>query len=255
MRIAFVGCMVMNREISALIAKSDHLVRAWWLRQGLHCTPDRLRAEVQEAVDAVERERALFERDQENNFGMGFDAICLGYGLCSNGVVGVRARTLPIVVPRCDDCISLFLGSAERYRTLFAEKPGVYWYNAGWMEQGFVPTKENYEAQRAWYAEQYGEENADFLLESKNDWMGKYQHCGFISCPLRDDGPYEACAKQAAADFGWQYFREEGDLTYFDRLINGPWDEDAFLICPPGHRIAADYTGTRKLRAEPIETT
>ena len=40
MRIALIGCMVMNREISHLVAQSRHVVRVWWQRQGLHDTPD-----------------------------------------------------------------------------------------------------------------------------------------------------------------------------------------------------------------------
>ena len=56
MRIAIIGCMVMNREISRLEADSRHVVRVWWQRQGLHDTPDILRAELQRNIDAIERE-------------------------------------------------------------------------------------------------------------------------------------------------------------------------------------------------------
>ena len=50
MRIAIIGCMVMNREILHLVADSRHVVRVWWLRQGLHDTPDILRTELQLAL-------------------------------------------------------------------------------------------------------------------------------------------------------------------------------------------------------------
>ena len=46
MRFALIGCMVMNREISHLIAESPNIVRAWWLKQGLHDTPDILRGDA-----------------------------------------------------------------------------------------------------------------------------------------------------------------------------------------------------------------
>ena len=106
MRIAIIGCMVMNREISRLAADSRHVVRVWWQRQGLHDTPDILRAELQKNIDAIERENEQLRPNQR------FEAIVLAYGLCSNGVIGLRSRSLPVIVPRCDDCISLFLGSA-----------------------------------------------------------------------------------------------------------------------------------------------
>ena len=248
MRTAFIGCMVMNREISHLVSESQNPIRTWWLRQGLHDTPDILRHELQRIIDEIERENEMLRENQR------FEVICLGYGLCSNGVVGLRPRSLPLVIPRCDDCISLFLGSADRYRKLFAEHKGIYWYNPGWIEQAFTPSTENYRVQRAQYAELYGEENADFLMESTNSWMHGYESCGYITCPLRRYPKYEAYTKQAAQDFGWTYFEEPGEMGYFEALLHGPWDEERFLVCHPGERVQADYSN-KKICAVKIDET
>lgn len=244
MRLALIGCMVMNREISHLVAQSRNIVRTWWLRQGLHDTPDILRTELQRVIDEIEREN---ERLPEH---LRFSAIALAYGLCSNGVVGLRSRSLPLIIPRCDDCISLFLGSAERYRELFRKMPGAYWYNTGWIEQAFTPSQENYARKRAEYAELYGDENADFLMECESGWMDKYQSCGFITCPMGDCPEYEAYARQAAKDFGWQFCKVEGSMEYFSALVDGPWDDSRFLTCPPRSRVEADFSD-RKLRSVP----
>ena len=118
MRIAIIGCAVFNREISHLVAESRHAVRVWWIAPGpaRHTGHPAHRAAAR-AIDEVEREN---ERLPE---GLRFEAVILAYGLCSNGVIGLRSRSLPVVVPRCDDCISLFLGSADRYRELFRKLP------------------------------------------------------------------------------------------------------------------------------------
>lgn len=250
MRLALIGCMVMNREISHLVAESPHIIRVWWLRQGLHDTSDMLRATLQRTIDDIE---------QENNqlpATLRFEAVLLGYGLCSNGVLGLYSRSLPLVVPRCDDCISLFLGSAERYRALFQQMPGAYWYNKGWIEQAFTPSVENYAIRRAEYAEAYGEENADYLMECTNNWMTLYSNCAYITSPLGEAPAYEAYAQQAAADFGWQFHKIEGSMDYFAALVNGPWEDYRFLTCPPGCRIVADYadsTNHRKFRSVPAK--
>lgn len=244
MRIAWIGCMVMNREISRLVAGSRHVIRTWWLRQGLHDTPDLLRTEVQRMIDEVEKENAGFEEN------MRFDAIVLGYGLCSNGVIGLRSRSIPLIIPRCDDCISLFLGSAERYRKLFREMKGVYWYNAGWIEQAFTPSKENYARRLAEYTELYGEDNAEYLLACNNAWMKEYKCCGYITCPFAEYPEYEAYAKRAAQEFGWEYREVEGEMSYFDELINGPWDDEKFLTCPPQSVIEPDFSN-KKFRSVP----
>lgn len=244
MRIAIIGCSVMNREISHLVSQSRHIVRVWWLRQGLHDTPDLLRTKLQQTIDDIEHENEALPQN------LCFEAIILAYGLCSNGVLGLRSRSLPVVVPRCDDCISLFLGSADRYRKLFVQMPGVYWYNNGWIEQAFTPSKENYAIRRAEYAAEYGEENADYLMECTNNWMTKYKSCGFITCPLGDRPEYEDYARQAAQDFGWQFAKVDGEMDYLDALVNGPWDDARFLSCPPHSRIVADYSN-KKFRSEP----
>ena len=246
MRIALIGCMVMNREISRLAAEGSHVIRVWWLRQGLHDTPDILRTELQKMIDSVERENEIL---REN---LRFHAIVLAYGLCSNGVLGLRSRTLPIIVPRCDDCISLFLGSAERYRKVVHSMPGAYWYNRGWIEQAFTPSEENYRLQRAQYVEEYGEENADYLMECTNHWMTNYTYCGYITCPYGDCPEHEVYARQAAENFGWKFKKVDGSMEYFDALVNGPWDDVRFLTCPPHSRIEADYTD-RKFRSVPCE--
>lgn len=248
MRIGLIGCMVMNREISHLVSKSRHIVRVWWLRQGLHDTPDVLRRTLQDKIDEIERENEALPQH------LRMKAIILAYGLCSNGVIGLHSRSLPIVVPRCDDCISLFLGSADRYRKLFAQLPGVYWYNSGWIEQAFTPSKENYERRRAEYADEYGEENADYLMECTNNWMTNYSHCGYITCPLGERAEHEAYARQAAADFGWQFTKVDGDMGFLNALVNGPWDDGRFLTCPPHSRIEAEYD-ERKFRSVPEKET
>ena len=71
-----VGCAVMNREVSTLVAKSPNIVRVWWLRQGLHNTPDLLRTEVQKTIDEIEKENESLEEN------LRFEVVVLGYGLC-----------------------------------------------------------------------------------------------------------------------------------------------------------------------------
>ena len=160
-------------------------------------------------------------------------------------------HSLPAGQSSCDDCISLFLGSADRYRALFQQHPGVYWYNPGWIEQAFTPSTENYRRRREQYIELYGEENADFLMESTNSWMHDYKSCGYITCPLCQYPEYEAYTKQAAQDFGWEYFEEKGEMCYFEALLAGPWDEERFLVCRPGERVEADYSN-KKICAVPV---
>ena len=59
MRIALIGCMVMCREISYLVFQSRQIVRTWWLKQGLHNTPEILHIELQRLIDEIEQKVRL----------------------------------------------------------------------------------------------------------------------------------------------------------------------------------------------------
>ena len=133
MRIHIIACRVLNRELSYYASQSPHIVDITWLPQGLHDTPAKLRMKVSETIDS------LYEQWEKRELKHMPDVIVLGYGLCSNGVVGIQARDIPLVVPRTDDCIALFLGSQERYLRLFEEYNGTYWLNNGWIETAYIP--------------------------------------------------------------------------------------------------------------------
>lgn len=247
MRIHIVACRVLSRELNALAARSPHVVELTWLPQGLHDTPDKLRAMLNDTLDGLYR-----QRDEGLLHGWP-DVIALGYGLCSNGVVGVESRDTPLIIPKTDDCIALFLGSQKRYLELFAQYNGCYWLNNGWIEHGWnepTSTPDALAERRAEYARLYGEENADFLMEQERSWIGNYNTCGYIASPVFDTPVYEEKAKAFARGNGWRYARMQGDLRMLRMLTEGAWTEKEFLICPPYHRIEATYDAD-KIRAVP----
>ena len=176
----------------------------------------------------------------------------LGNGLCSNGVVGVRCRDIPIVVPRTDDCIALFMGSQERYFKEFSESGGAFWLNSGWLERSLNLFDTEDLQRRRWmeYAEKYGEDNADYLLEVESSWMSNYSTLGYIHSAVHDAPADLERAQQEAQARGWKLREVNDDLRLLRMMVDGTWNEEEFLILKPGERIAPDYTGL-KLRAEP----
>lgn len=246
MRIHIVACRILARELSALAAASPNMVDITWLARGLHNTPARLRDRIAAALDGIygEIERGELEFRP--------DYIVLGYGLCSNGVVGISCRDIPIVVPRTDDCIALFLGSQQRYMREFAESGGAYWLNSGWLEHSARLFDEEDFRRRRWleYAQKYGEENADYLIEVESSWMSNYSTLGFIHSSVYERPEYIEHTAREAQRHGWRLHEVDDDLRLMRMMVNGDWNEEEFLILKPGERIAADYAGL-KLKAEP----
>ena len=55
--------------------------------------------------------------------------------MCGTATVGLTARHAPLVLPRAHDCITLYLGSRQRYNEEFMRHPGTYWYSVDYMER------------------------------------------------------------------------------------------------------------------------
>jgi len=221
---------VLFRELCHCAARAQSIVDLVFLRRGLHDNADTLREQVQEMIDETDPERC--------------QAVALGYGLCSNGLAGLRARTLPLVVPRAHDCVTLLLGSKEAYHRLFSERPGTYYYSGGWVEReaDSVPRRPQDGAGLDLPFEElvakYGRENAEYLREFQSNWVERYTHSTFIDTGLGDREAYRNYAKQVAADHGWSFDEIAGDMRLLQDLVDGRWDDDRFLVVPPGHRIA-----------------
>ncbi len=239
MRLKVIACKVLTRELSAICADSQNYVDFTWLRQGYHNEPDVLRKILQEEIDKIDEGDDPFTCTTAVGE---FDAIVLGYGLCSNGVCGVKSKKYPIVIPRAHDCITLFLGSKERYRELFDEKSGgIYWYTPGWIENSIMPSKKRDEINRSIYAEHYGEENADYLMEMEQGWLKKYHWAYYVSLDGVKYPDYRKFTEECADYHGWEFRDIKGNDSLMRAMINGDWDNDRFIVIPPGKCAGQSY--------------
>jgi hypothetical protein len=234
MRFQVIACEIMFRELCRASAEAEAVLDLVFLRKGLHDNPDVLRETVQAHIDAVDPARC--------------EAVVLGYGLCCNGVVGLQARDVPLVIPRGHDCITFFLGSRERYARVFAERPGTYYYTSGWLERGGDQTAQPLhqggglmDQAFADLVAKYGEDNARYLLEFTDQWRENYTTVCYIRLPLYDRGNHMEEARRIAAENGWEYIEVEGDDCLFRAMVGGQWSEEDFLIVPPGCTIQPSY--------------
>lgn len=237
-RLQFIVCKVMQREAYFCAARSNNVVDVRLMEQGLHDEPDRLRSEVQKAL----------ERTSDIQ-GRPFEATLLGYGLCSNGIVGLSAE-IPIVVPRGHDCITLLLGSKEKYKEYFDSHRGVYWYSPGWIESGKQPSKERYETLLEEYKQKYGDDNAQYLMEVEQTWMKEYNWATYVDWGLGDSGRFKEYTKACAEFLDWDYDELDGDPGLMQRMVDGEWNDDEFLVIKPGQKIGEDLTNEGIIRAE-----
>jgi hypothetical protein len=187
---------------------------------GLHRIPQRMTLTLQEAIDDI-AEPSL---------------ILLGYGLCGNGLRGLRAGQHTLLVPRVDDCIALLLGSYQAYMREFQATPGTYYLSKGWLESGSHPLKEYQE-----YLPKYGEKEATWIMDQQ------YQHYERLVLVAHSQDDLERYRPQAlevarfCQRWGMRYEEILGSDAYvrhFVRLAVAPEQVDGdFLMIPPGGEI------------------
>ena len=230
MRLQLIACKVMQREVYLCAARSKNIIDIVFMPQGLHEQPDKLRAELQKALE-----------NTTDLQGQGYDASLLGYGLCSNGIVGLTAK-IPIVVPRGHDCITLLLGSKDKYKQYFDSHRGAYWYSPGWIEHGKPPGKERYEQTLAEYTEKFGKDNAEYLMQTEQKWLKEYNWAAYIDWGLPNTAHYKKYTKKCAEYLGWNYDELKADPSLMQKLLDGDWNENKFLIVSPGQKITEELT-------------
>jgi len=223
----YIGCHVLWREVCHYISISENYFDVKFFDWGLHCSPDVLRKTLQDEIDSITKD---------------YDAVLVGYGLCSNGISGIKSNKNKLVVVRGHDCITHLMGSKERYRAYFDKNPGTYWYSPGWIEDHLEPGKERYEQTRCSYIETYGEENADYLMELENDWFNKYTNAAYIDLNIGDNERFKNYTKECADWLKWNYDELKGDPQLLRDFLNGNWDdENKYLLVEPGEMIEPSY--------------
>lgn len=228
----------MQREAYFCAARSKNIIDVVLMQQGLHNEPEKLRCQVQKALD---RTADVQGRD--------YDASLLGYGLCSNGIVGLSAK-IPVVVPRGHDCITLLLGSKEKYQEYFDSHRGVYWFSPGWIETNTQPGKERYEHTLKQYIEKYGQDNAEYLMQVEQGWMKEYNWATYIDWGFTNAQEEKEYTRSCAEFLGWNYDEIKGDPSLIQRLLDGEWTESDFLIVKTGQKITEDLTTNGIIKAD-----
>lgn len=216
-RRVLIACRVMEPELNQALAEGGEEVEILYLDQSLHRTPTKLLGQLQEKIDQV---------------ALTASRIVIGYGLCSNGVVGVTARQQGLLIPRCHDCIALFLGSPFRYQEVFREKPGTYYLTPGWIEEKKDPLGILEE-----YVPRYGRETAQWVIEEE---LKHYTHIALIDTGVQVMAPIRERAMENAAVLKKQYEEIPGSLDYFRELLRGPYTEEKFLRLHPGEKFTQE---------------
>jgi len=210
-----IACETIKDELTAAINKTGCELPVIWIDSMYHMEPGLLRKKLQEEIDAV--------KDAEN--------ILLAFGSCGNAMIGVKATTANLIIPKTDDCISMVLCKQGEK---FERAKQTYFLTKGWIESTRSLTSE---FQRA--AERYGREKAErifrFMLHS-------YKYLMLIDTQSYDVEKYKGKAEQIAQLTNMELIIEKGSTWFLEKLLTGPYDSD-FCIVPKGQEVKIHHFG------------
>ena len=241
-RLQFIICKVLQKEAYLCVSRSKNIVDVVLMPQGLHSEPDELRRRVQERL-----EHTTDVQDRP------YDATLLGYGLCSNGIVGLEPK-MKTIVPRGHDCVTLLLGSKEKYRQYFDSHRGIYWYSDGWIENSDQPSRERYERTLGEYKQKYGDETAEYLMQMEQNWKHEYSWATYVDWDLPNSADQREFTNECAQFLQWNYDELKGEQALLQRLVDGEWDDESFLILDAGQKIVADIANSSIIKAVDCES-
>jgi hypothetical protein len=209
--IKVIACEVMKEELLSVRTSSSHDIH--FVTMGLHKHPARLHDELQRLVDATD----------------GYQRIVFTFGLCGGALRGLKAASCPLFFPRVHDCIPIFMGSGIENKALRENSKGTFYLSGGWLECGESVTSE-YDRVKA----KYGEMKAQKIYKAMYD---SYRQVLFIHTNHPRKADCLKKSKEIALLLGLEHHETEGNEGYFDRLLNGPWDEPEFIRVVPGQII------------------
>jgi len=249
MLLKIIACDVFTREVCYCVAQSPHAVDLEFTPKGAHNDPDVLRALIQERIDAA------------HNSERTYDAIVLCLGLCGNSTVGLIGRGTPLVLPRAHDCCTLFLGSKERFKQVFGDRPSTPFSSVGYIEHGGELMREADHVRQQTglnetfddYVREYGEDNAQHLWETLHPGSVTHEQdpVVFIEMPELDDASRAESCRQTAEAEGKQFEKLEGSLELIRKLVFGEWNERDILVIGEGESVAGVYDWDTVVKAVP----
>ena len=209
-RLVLIACPAVTGELAEGATEG---VDCRELEAHLHIKPESLKLALRDAVAELDQPGAV---------------IVLGYGLCSNAVLGLKTEYATLVVPRVDDCIAMLLGSNEAFSREAEKERGSYYVAKAYLDECSTIVSEH-EAM----VEKYGRERAERMMRLV---LKHYKRVVLVDTGRYDLEPLRERVGAVARIYDLAVEEVAGTTRILDGLVADDWGDD-FVVAPPGHEL------------------
>lgn len=218
MNTAILACKTLEDEVEQAVKRTNHNYPIYWIESGLHNYPEKLKQTLQQTIDKICK----------------YDYLIMLFGLCGNALLGLEAKNATLVIPKVDDCISLFLGGNEARRNM-SKSSHAYYLTKGWLRY-----ENNIWQEYQKSIEKYGLEKTRSLFKIL---LKHYTQLVVIDTGAFDTSAFTKEASLIANELGLDLKVMAADLSMIDRALQKEWGSE-FAIIKPGDRITMQDMGS-----------
>lgn len=215
MKTLVIGCKTLENELLSVMETHGSSCEVTWIEARMHNVKVKLREALQKIIDMEE----------------GYDRLLFATGFCGNSISGLQSRSVPLVIPRVDDCTSLLFGS---------RKNKLPWMDSYFLTEGWLDGDANIWNEYLYAQKKYGAKKAAHIFRTI---FSQYKRILLLDTGCYPLEPSLKKAQEIASAFSLECQVHPVNTFYLETLLTGPWDTEHFLTIPPHTTITdADLT-------------
>ena len=207
------ACPILRREISAFVQEQGLRYPIFYVPDELHLFPEKLKEFLCDFIPRLSN----------------VDYLLLPMGRCGNGTVGIPSGSTTLVLPKCEDCISLLL-STDSLADVDRCKYSFY------FTDGYLDIKNSFTNEYEYTVNKYGKELGDELMQTM------YKHYKYFTYLETGFGDFDFCREQVlplAKTAEVEIDQAKAPFGVLRKMLTLDFDND-FLLVPPGQIVEFD---------------
>jgi len=204
------ACPTLRSEITAFMKEDGLNYPVFYIPDELHLVPEKLKEYLCDFIPRL----------------VNVDYLLLPMGRCGDGTVGVPSCNTTLVLPRCDDCISLLLSDKSLSDVKRPEYS--YFFTDSWLD-----LKHAFLSEYDYTLNKYGQETGDSIMKAI---YHSYRYFMYVDSGF---GNYESASTrvaQLAKAVDMEVKKLDASCGVLRKMLRLDFDED-FLIVPPGQEV------------------